>query len=61
MFTFTGLTRPQCERLTSKHHVFLTMVGGGWVVRDGVWWCMVCSRVVQGGKNMCGIYGVSRT
>mmetsp|Transcript_13911 Transcript_13911/g.37616 ORF Transcript_13911/g.37616 Transcript_13911/m.37616 type:complete len:441 (+) Transcript_13911:78-1400(+) len=27
MFTYTGLTRPQCERLTGKHHVYLTMDG----------------------------------
>lgn len=27
MFTFTGLTRPQCEVLTARHHVYLTMVG----------------------------------
>ncbi|GFH05880.1 aspartate aminotransferase, partial [Haematococcus lacustris] len=25
MFTFTGLTRPQCEALTARHHVYLTM------------------------------------
>ncbi|KAJ9520181.1 hypothetical protein QJQ45_030104 [Haematococcus lacustris] len=27
MFTFTGLTRPQCEALTARHHVYLTMDG----------------------------------
>ena len=25
--THAGLTRPQCERLTAKHHVYLTMDG----------------------------------
>lgn len=27
MFTYTGLTRPQCELLTKKHHIYLTMDG----------------------------------
>jgi len=27
MFTYTGLTRPQCELLTNKHHIYLTMDG----------------------------------
>ncbi len=26
MFTYTGMTRPQCEVLTNKHHIYLTMV-----------------------------------
>lgn len=27
MFSFTGLTKPQCERLIEKHHVYLLLTG----------------------------------
>merc|ERR1712129_32203 len=27
MFSFTGLTQPQCERLISKHHIYLLKSG----------------------------------
>lgn len=27
MFSYTGLTKPQCERLTSKHHIYLLLSG----------------------------------